>query len=160
MDAISLLNEQHDEVDELFEKVEKAKGVEAKEKLFLRIADALAIHTTIEEQIFYPAVKAKRTEDILLESLEEHLGIKRVLKDLLDLDPHDQTFDAKLQVLKEQVEHHVDEEKTQMFPKVRKLMDKAQLEALADEMTAMIEQLEGDAPRNKVRAETEEAAPL
>jgi len=106
-------------------------------------------------------VKAKRTEDILLESLEEHVGIKRVIADLLAITPADETFDAKIKVLKEQVEHHVEEEETDLFPKVRKLFDKDRLEAIGQEMSAEQAELEekGD-PRNAVPGETEQAASL
>jgi hemerythrin superfamily protein len=140
----------------LFSKLEKAKGGSAKEKLFIQIADKLAVHATIEERHFYPAVKAKRTEDILLESLEEHLSIKRVLSDLLEIDADDETFDAKIKVLKEQVEHHVEEEESDLFPKVKKVLDAEELEALAQEMAAEQAELEdkGD-PRNAVPGETD-----
>ncbi len=84
MNAIDLLESQHREVAKLLSQIEKAKTADAKEKLFTQIADKLAVHASIEEHQFYPAVKAKRTNDILLESLEEHLGIKRVLADLMD----------------------------------------------------------------------------
>ncbi len=120
MNAIDLIKEQHDEVEELFEQLEDADGDE-KQELFNRIGDALAVHCAIEEQHFYPAVRASRTEDILLESLEEHLQVKRLLADLLDLDVDDETFDAKCQVLQEEVEHHVEEEETELLPKVQKL---------------------------------------
>src|SRR4051812_4115004 len=160
MDAIAMLNEQHDEIDELFEKAEDATISQGKEHLFLKLADALAAHATIEEELFYPAVRAKRTEDILLEALEEHLGIKRLLRDLLDLDPSEETFDAKLSVLREQVDHHVTEEKTDLFPKVRKLMTKEQLQTLGDDMATLMDELEGTEPRERVRAETDQAARL
>ena len=120
MNAIDLLKSQHREVEKLFAELEKAKDSRQKQKLFGELADSLAGHATIEEHQFYPAVRAKRTEDILLESLEEHLGIKRVLADLLKIDANDKTFDAKLKVLKEQVEHHVGEEEKELFPKVKK----------------------------------------
>jgi hemerythrin superfamily protein len=107
--ALDMLESQHREVEDLFEKLEKADRGERKQKLFTQIADKLAVHASIEEAAVYPAVKAKRTEDILLESLEEHLGIKRVLSDLIDLDADDDTFDAKAKVLQEQVEPHVEE---------------------------------------------------
>ena len=84
IDAVEMLEGQHREVEDLFEKLENA-GRRDKRKIFTEIADKLAIHATIEERDFYPVVKAKRTESILLESLEEHLGIKRVLADLLEL---------------------------------------------------------------------------
>jgi hemerythrin superfamily protein len=160
VDAVAMLEEQHREVEELFEQVEKATGVR-KRKQFAELADKLAIHATIEERHFYPAVKAERTEDILLESLEEHLGIKRVLADLLAVDVDDDTFDAKVKVLKEQVEHHVEEEESDLFPKVRKLLDEATSIAVAQQMTATQEELiEQGTPREAVPAETKHPAPL
>ena len=89
MNAIDLLESQHREVAKLFPRIEKAASPAAKEALFAEIADKLAVHAAIEEHHFYPAVKAKRTEDILLEALEEHLGIKRVLADLLETEASD-----------------------------------------------------------------------
>ena len=157
IDAVSLLEEQHREMEKLFEELETVSGVR-KRKQFLEIADKLAIHATIEEKDFYPAVKAKRTEDILLESLEEHLGIKRVLADLLALEVDDETFDAKVKVLKEQVEHHVGEEEDDLFPKVKKLMDEETLIAIAQQMTATQEELiTKGSPRDAVPSETDHA---
>jgi len=160
MNAIDLLKSQHHEVSKLFSQIEKAP-TEEKTELFEEIADKLAVHAAIEEHHFYPAVKAKRTEDILLESLEEHLGIKRVIADLLEVDAEDETFDAKVKVLKEQVEHHVEEEESDLFPKVKKLFDKEQLEAIGQEMSAEQAELEekGD-PRQAVPAETGHPASL
>ena len=160
MNAIDLLKSQHRAVEDLFSKLANAKGAKAKKPIFEKLADNLAAHATIEEHQFYPAVKAKRTEDILLESLEEHLGIKRVLADLLDIDAGDDTFDAKVKVLKEQVEHHVEEEEGDLFPKVKKLLDKDELEALGQEMSAEFAELEAGRPRDAVRGETGQAAPL
>ena len=161
MNAIDLLESQHREVEKLFSKIEKAKSASAKAELFATIADKLAVHAAIEEHHFYPAVKAKRTEDILLESLEEHLGIKRVIADLLDVDAGDETFDAKCTVLQEQVSHHVEEEETDLFPKVKKLFDKDQLEAIGQEMSAEQAELEAaGSPRKSVPSETEHAASL
>jgi hemerythrin superfamily protein len=159
--AIDLLDSQHREVEALFAKLEKADGGERKQKVFTEIADKLAVHASVEEQVFYPAVKARRTEDILLESLEEHLGIKRVLADLIDIDATDETFDAKAKVLKEQVEHHVGEEEDDLFPKVKKIFDEETLIALAGEMALLQDKLlmEGS-PRLAVLTQTEEAAPL
>jgi len=161
MNAIELLKSQHREVAKLFAKAEKAKSPADKGELFDQIADKLAVHAAIEEHHFYPAVKAKRTEDILLESLEEHLGIKRVITDLMDTDADDETFSAKLKVLQEQVEHHVEEEETDLFPKVSKLFDKEQLEAIGQEMSAEQAELEAEgSPRRSVPSETEHAATI
>ncbi len=115
----------------------------------------------IEEHQFYPAVRAKRTEDILLEALEEHVGIKRVLADLLETDAKDHTFDAKVKVLTEQVEHHVKEEESDLFPKVKKILGAEELDALGQNMEAeQIEIEEKGQPRRAIPHETAEAAPL
>jgi hemerythrin superfamily protein len=163
MDAIEMLKGQHREVESLFKKFDALgeNATKSKQSLFENIADALAMHATIEEKHFYPAVKAKRTEDILLEALEEHLGIKRVIADLLKLDASKETFDAKVKVLKEQVEHHVEEEESDLFPKVRKVLDKAELTELASTMQRTFKVLteKGDA-RKAVPAETREAPAL
>jgi hemerythrin superfamily protein len=161
VNAVDMLESQHREVEDLFAKLEKADRGDRKQKLFTQIADKLAVHASIEEEAFYPAVKAKRTEDILLESLEEHLGIKRVLADLIDLDASDETFDAKAKVLQEQVEHHVGEEEDDLFPKVKKIFDEETLIAIAQQMALLQEELlaKGN-PRLAVPAQTDEAAPL
>lgn len=116
MSASDLLESQHREVEKLFKQIEKTSSGEKKIGLFEEIADKLAIHAAIEEHHFYPAVKEKRTEDILLESVEEHLTIKRTLADLLKMDVGDEHFDAKITVLKEEVQHHVGEEEKNLFP--------------------------------------------
>ena len=157
MNAIELLESQHHEVDELFEQISETEDDEEVEQLFVQLADKLAIHAKIEEVHFYPAVKAASTEDILKESLEEHLAAKRTIADLLDMDPSDEMFDAKVKVLQEMIEHHVEEEESELFPKVRKLLSADQLTALAQEMTATMTELEGTDPRLAVPAETSQA---
>jgi len=161
MDALKLLESQHDEVDALVADIEDASSPTQKADLFVKLADNLAAHAKIEETLFYPAVIAKQTEDILLESVEEHLSIKRVLADLLELDPDDDEFDAKLSVMKEQLEHHAhEEEEGELFPKVKKLLDAEEREALGQEMLARFEELMGEAPRTSVPAEIDKAARL
>ena len=161
MNAIELLKSQHDEVDELIEKIEKAKDGRRKEAAFLELADKLSAHATIEEKLFYPAVMAKQTEDQLLESVQEHLAIKRVLADLIDLDIDDDEFDPKLSVMKEELEHHArEEEEEELFPKVKKLLSADELEALGSEMLSMFETLLTGTPRTSVPKETAEAAHL
>jgi hemerythrin superfamily protein len=161
MDAIEMLEEQHREVEDLFEELEQAEASDEKQELFEEIADQLTVHALIEERHFYPAVKEKRTEDILLEALEEHLSVKRLLADLLKLSPDDEQFDAKIKVLQEQVEHHVEAEEGDLFPKARKVLDQEMLEAIAQEMTATQEQLlEAGDPRGLVKGQTAEAPSL
>jgi hemerythrin superfamily protein len=161
MNAIDLLESQHRDVEDLFSEIEEEKNADTKTELFEQLADSLAMHAAIEEHHFYPAVRAKRTEDILLESLEEHLGIKRILADLMKITASDETFDAKIKVLKEQVEHHVEEEEGELFPKVKKLLSADELDALAQEMTAEQTELEeeGD-PRKAIPSETGSPASL
>lgn len=161
MNALELLKSQHDEVEDLFEQIEEAAAAKRKADLFVELADKLAAHAKIEETLFYPAVVAKQTHDLLLESTEEHLAIKRVLADLLDLDPDDDQFDAKLAVMKEEVEHHArEEEEGELFPKLRSVLSADELDALGGEMLSMFEDLVGGAPRLSVPAETGAAAPI
>jgi len=161
MNAIEMLKQQHRQVAKMFKEFETAKSAGPRRKIFEQIADALAVHATIEEKHFYPAVKKKQTEDILLESVEEHLEIKRVIADLLAMSADDENFDAKVKVLQEDVEHHVEEEQDEMFPKVEKLFDEETLEAIAEAMQETQDELisEGD-PRNAIPGETDAAAPL
>ena len=161
MNAIKLLKQQHREVEALFKQLEKAKSARPRRKAFEQIADKLAVHATIEEKHFYPSVKRRATEEILLEAVEEHLGVKRVIADLLDLEAGDPTFEAKAKVLKDLVEHHVEEEEKTLFPKVSKAIDDDELEAIGEEMAETMEALlERGNPRAAVPSETERAASL
>jgi hypothetical protein len=160
MDAIELLKDQHRQVEKLFAQIEKADGGEDKQALFEELADNLAAHSAIEEEIFYPAAYAKQTKELLEEAVEEHLAVKRVLADLLELTPDDESFDAKIKVLKEQVEHHVKEEEGELFKKVKKELDKDELETLGAEMEEQFEAEMADDPSSRIPGETDEAAPI
>jgi hemerythrin superfamily protein len=160
VDAIELLEAQHEEVEKLFGKIERAEE-EEKQDLFEQLADALAVHATIEEKHFYPATKSARTEELLQEAVEEHLSAKRLIADLMEMSPDDPQFEAKMKVLQEQVEHHVEEERTGLFPKVRKMLKKEELEDLGVVMEDLADELKASgSPRESVPAETGEAAPL
>ncbi|TMA89983.1 MAG: hemerythrin domain-containing protein [Deltaproteobacteria bacterium] len=160
MDAIELLMIQHEEAKALFKKIERAEDDE-KQDLFERVADALAVLATIEEKQFYPATRNARTEEMLQEAVEEHLAAKRLIADLLEMTPDDPQFDAKIAVLKEQVEHHIEEEEAELFPKVRRMFKADELEDLGVAMEDMAEDLKAEgAPRESVPAETGSAAPL
>jgi hemerythrin superfamily protein len=117
-------------------------------------------HVLIEEQHFYPAVKAKRTEDILLESLEEHLSLKRLIADLLELPVTDEHYEAKLHVLKEQAEHHHEEEEEHLFPKVKKLLNDDELNELGQLMADAQQELLAEHPREVAEEQTDAAAEL
>ena len=158
-DVIELLTSQHDEVDALFEAIEKGEGPRA--SLFAELADKLAAHATIEEKVFYPAILVKATDAQLHEAVEEHLAIKRVLADLITMRVDDATFRAKLSVLKEEVSHHAHrEEEAKLFPQVKALLDADQRAALGNECLVMFEQLITGRPRESVPNETGAAAPL
>lgn len=161
MDAIEYLVNQHRSLEGLLDKAADAQDDAARRDLFSKAADELTVHIASEEQIFYPAVLANRTEDILLESLEEHLSLKRLVADLLELDPSERTFEAKCKVLLEQAEHHHKEEEEHLFPKVRKMFDGGRLQELGGQMQALQKGLRQEgAPREAVVDQTEAAAPL
>src|SRR6187551_1269387 len=134
MTAIEMLKMQHREVAALFDKLEAAASAGQRRELFNAIADALAVHATIEERHFYPAVKNKATDEMLLEAVEEHLEIKRAIAELLQLDAGDKTFAAQAMMLRDEVEQHVEEEESELFPAVEELFADETLESLADAM--------------------------
>lgn len=110
MDAITLLRDDHRKVEDLFEQFEKATGDGRKQKLALEICKELTIHTIIEEEIFYPSIEGKVDEDLLKESFVEHDAAKVLIAEIEGGEPSDEFYDAKVKVLKEEIEHHVEEE--------------------------------------------------
>ncbi len=162
MNALDLLKQHHEEVTKLFKqykKLEEGSTAERRE-LFVMIADRLSAHATIEEQYFYPSIKAENTEELLREAVEEHLAVKRILADLLEMDPADENFNAKMTVIMENVEHHIEEEETELFKLVKKVLNEDQLLALGVQMMAEYEELLESEPRNVVPMETDTAAPV
>jgi len=140
MDAITLLKNDHKTVAGLFKRFEKAgdKAYTEKRAIVDKIIEELAVHAAIEEQLFYPVTRATvpDTEDIVLESLEEHHIVKWVLSELDSMDPEDERFDAKVTVLIENVRHHVKEEEEEYFPKVRDELGRSALNDLGEAMAA------------------------
>ena len=111
MDAVALLKADHRKVEELFEKFESAKSGSVKQKLVEQICTELTVHTTIEEEIFYPACTgAIEDEDLVQEAYVEHDGAKVLIAELTGSAPEDAFYDAKVKVLSEQIKHHVKEE--------------------------------------------------
>lgn len=123
-DAISMLVEDHREVADMFEQFDQLgdRAKAGKEKLKDKICIALIAHTTIEEEIFYPAVRKaiEDGEDMVDEAVVEHASAKDLIRQLQEMQPDDELYDAKVKVLGEQIEHHVEEEEKEMFPKARK----------------------------------------
>lgn len=141
--AIVYLSSQHREVEALFDEIEKAgdRAAKKKEKIFAMIADKLTVHAKIEELIFYPAAK-EADEDLVLEAAEEHANVKAMIRKLQRTEGSDETFDAKVKVLKELVGHHVKEEEQELFPKCRGALGDEALLELGAKLQAKFEQLE------------------
>lgn len=159
MNAIEMLVRQHRRMEAMLKGLLDVEPA-ARRPMFARAADELMSHVLIEEEIFYRAVKTARTEDILLESLEEHLSLKRVLSDLVELPVDDPHFEPKLHVLEEQTRHHHKEEEEHLFPKVKNLLTNERLETLGDEMTKKQQALLRESPRHEVTNQTDAAAEL
>lgn len=122
-DAIALLKEDHRTVEQLFEQYEKASGDGRKEKLAKKICVELTVHAMIEEEIFYPACDGKIEEDLLDEAYVEHDAAKLLIQQIQAGGPDDDFYDAKVKVLQEEIEHHIEEEEKRMegmFAQARK----------------------------------------
>lgn len=138
MDAIKLLKEDHKKVKALFEEVEGLgeRAATQRKNLFQKIDQELTLHAKIEETLFYPEFK-KRAEDSeerdeVLEAYEEHGVVKVMIGELEDLDPKDETYKAKLTVLKELVLHHVKEEEGELFPMAREIFEPEELAQIGE----------------------------
>lgn len=147
--AVALLKQDHETIKKLFHQAESTNHGTAdqdkKRAIFDKIKKGLTVHATIEEEIFYPAVKRARAEEVkdeVREAYEEHKQIKRMLADLSNVSPADETYDMKLKVLKEDVEHHVKEEEGEMFPDAKKYLGK-RLETLGARLKTRKHELEG-----------------
>jgi hemerythrin superfamily protein len=139
-DAIALLRADHAKVQDLFSQFEKARADDRKRLLAQRICAELTVHTTIEEEIFYPAVReVLDDEDLLDEAAVEHASAKELISQIQAGSPEDDKWDAKVTVLGEYVKHHVKEEQNEMFPKLRKT--KLDLRLIGDQLRARKQQL-------------------
>ncbi len=141
-DAIQLLKADHREVEEMFEKFDKARTSASKRKIADEICKALTVHSQIEEELFYPACeKAGVEQDLLDEATVEHQGVKTLISQIVDGSPEDGLWEAKVTVLKENVEHHVKEEEARdgIFAQARK--SGVDLDTLGEAMAARKAQL-------------------
>jgi hemerythrin-like domain-containing protein len=142
-DAIAMLTAEHRQVEQLFQQFEdlsdRAKA--SKKKLADQICNALILHTTVEEEIFYPALRdaSKEAEDKLDEAIVEHASAKDLIAQIQEMEADDDLYDAKVKVLSEQVQHHVEEEEKEMFPMAKK--SGLDLAALGQEMAAREKEL-------------------
>ncbi len=159
LDAIELLESQHREVESLFEQLRETEDKRERKQLFAQLADNLAAHGKIEELLFYPAVCTDDTTDLLHEAVEEHLEVKRVVAELMEMDVEDELFATKLDELEQMVEHHVEDEESKLFPQVREeeLVDLEELAARLEEQFAQLMQTE---PREQLPNELDAPAEL
>lgn len=139
-DAIALLREDHKKVSALFEEFEKARSASVKKRLVQTICQELTVHAQIEEEIFYPAVKAAlKDKELVPEARVEHDSVKALIAQVQDVEPDGEDYDAKVKVMGEFVKHHVKEEQNEMFPKARK--SRLDLAELGQQMAERKEQL-------------------
>ena len=137
MNAFELLKADHDKVGKLLDQIAETteRGVKTREELFTKVKTELDIHAQIEETIFYPALEeADETRDITLEAYEEHRLVKQLLSELESMSKDSEEWTAKFSVLKENVEHHVEEEEGELFPKAKKVLSKEDQETLGTRM--------------------------
>ena len=161
LDPVRMLKEDHATVKSLFEKLEALGDGATRQRRDLaeRICDELEVHAEIEERLFYPALQESGDsdlEDVLAESYEEHRIVKELVSQIRSCDPSDDQYRAKLKVLGEQVDHHVEEEESEMLPQAyAALGDDEDVESLAEEMTAMKTALRAELRRRSESAPSE-----
>ena len=144
MSAIDLLEEDHRQVEDLFDEYEKVEDVSEKEQLALKICMALQVHTRIEEEIFYPATREViEKPELIDEAIVEHASAKQLISEIEDMEPGDELYDANVKVLQEQVLHHVEEEEGELFPQVEasELNLQAVGKKMAERKVALLKQL-------------------
>jgi hemerythrin superfamily protein len=140
MKATDLLKKQHRQVEKLFKEVEKTEDPKQRRKLMEQITADLKMHTQIEEEIFYPAVRevgTAKAEEMIDEAFEEHHVVDLVLAELPQVDPEDERFEAKMTVLSELVKHHVKEEEEEMFPMAEKKLGAERIKELGQQLEQM-----------------------
>lgn len=140
MDAIKLIKADHRKVEQLFKEFEGLgeRATKSKQKIADQICLELQLHAHIEEQVFYPVLREKcQAEEIVLEGYEEHETVKFVIEELQGIGPDHERFDVRVKVLKELVEHHVEEEEETMLPLAEKLLGKDVLIELGQQMEAL-----------------------
>lgn len=139
MNAIELLMQDHKEASGMMDQLEMAdKGDRAAKDTFLQLKEALTLHTQMEEQIFYPALKNfEETRDMIPESFEEHQEVKDMLEEMSGINPGNDEFMDKLTELRDAIEHHVEEEENEMFPNAEKLLGQTRLQEMGRQMQQM-----------------------
>jgi hemerythrin superfamily protein len=135
MNALEILKQDHQKVKGLFLEARDATDIGKRKDLFNQIDTELEVHAHIEETVFYPAIEDhEELKDMVTEALEEHEEAKSLLEELEELGVESHEFGSKLQQLMEAVEHHVEEEEGEMFPKIREVFEEDELEHLGQDL--------------------------
>jgi len=137
MNAFTLLKDDHEKVAGILEKIDETteRATKGREELFTQLKSELDVHTRIEEEILYPTLEEyEETRAISLEAYEEHAVVKQLLEELSSQPKDDEQWTAKFTVLKENIEHHVEEEEGEMFKKARKVLGEDEIEKLGDRL--------------------------
>ena len=144
MDAMKLLKDDHDKVKKMLTELESTteRGVKTRQELFAKVKQELTVHEAIEEEIFYPALRDHpKTKEIALEAYEEHHVVDTVMAEIEAVPFDDERWGAKFTVMKENLEHHIEEEEGEMFKQARQVFEKDELQQLGERMLARKEQL-------------------
>src|SRR4051812_38391125 len=148
MDAMELLKNDHEQVKNILEQLDSTteKGVKTREELFTKFKSEMTVHERIEEEIFYPRLTEQaKTKEIALEGYEEHHVVDVVIGELDNVAYDDERWGAKFTVMKENIEHHIEEEEGEMFKLAKQALDSDELEELGERMEAMKKELQGQA---------------
>jgi len=157
-DAIALLRADHKRVSALFEQYESTRSSAKKKTLVATICQELTVHAQVEEEIFYPAVKAAlKDKELVPEAQVEHQSLKDLIAQVKDKEPDGEMFDAKIKVMSEYVKHHVKEEQNEMFVRAKKT--RLDMQQLGEQIAARKQELMDDpsqleSPQTEVPAET------
>jgi hemerythrin-like domain-containing protein len=145
MDVLLLLKEDHDKIKKILTHLESTTdhGVKTREEFYTKVRAELQVNEAIEEEILYPALKEHpKAKGLVLEAYEEHNVVDMVIAELDALPYDDETWGAKLTVMRENIEHHIGEEESEMFEQCRQVFDPGELEELGDRMEARKEELQ------------------
>ena len=144
MDAVKLLKRDHDEVKKMLTDLENTteRAEKTRTEGLATLKHELEIHEAIEEEVFYPALKEHpKTKELALEGYEEHHVVDMVMAEIEGVEPKDETWMAKFTVMKESLEHHIEEEEGEMFPQAEQVFGDSELDELGDRMQARKEEL-------------------
>jgi hemerythrin-like domain-containing protein len=145
MDALALLKEDHDKVKKLLSELDSTteRAVKTRSDLFTKVKGELQVHEAIEEEIFYPALKEHpKAKELVLEGYEEHNVVDMVMQEIESVPFEDETWGAKLTVMKENVEHHIEEEESEMFKQAKQVFSTDELGQLGEQMEARKKELQ------------------